>query len=329
MNTNRDASQRTKYNNAKTLATYHQGIMNTINTTNVLPATGRYSNMGARIHTDIVFGQMNLCIPNNSTSISGGPTYTTYYVIFTTTGSTSWTAPGTCQSPITYWIVGGGGGGGGAQDNSGAGGGGGGVATTGTYAVVAGTTYTVVVGTGGNGGTAIGSSFPNPAINPGSSTDGTAGTSSSFDLSNGGPVAAGGGAGLKRGNNTHSGAGDGGIVSTGGYGGDGGYGGGGGGGAVGNGTNGGSLSGGTGGTGISFTIPGYNGGNSQLYARGGNGGANMTGTLNSTVGTSGSVNTGNGGGGGGAASFSPTRTDGVITIGGAGGSGLVVIQYSA
>ena len=329
MNTNRDSSQRTQYNNAKMIAANYQSIMNNINTANILPVPGRYSNRSARIHTDIIFGQMNYGIPNNSISNSGGSTYTTYYVSFTITGSTTWTAPATIQSPITYWIVGGGGGGGGAQDNSGAGGGGGGVATTGTYAVVGGTTYTVIVGAGGNGGTAIGSSYPNAAINPGSSTDGTAGTNSSFDLTNGGPVAAGGGAGLQRSNNIPRRGGYGGAVSTGGYGGDGGYGGGGGGGAAGNGTNGGTFSAGTGGTGISFTIPEYNGGNAQVYGAGGNGGANMTGELNSTVGASGSVNTGKGGGGGGTASFSPPRTGGVITIGGAGGSGLVVIQYSA
>jgi len=329
MNTNRDASQRTKYNNAKTLSRYYQSRVNSINAGNLLVAPGTYSDVSSKTHIDFAIAKTECCIPTSSISISAGPTYQTYYVTFTTTGSTTWTAPATCQSPITYWIVGGGGGGGGAFDNAGGGGGGGGAATTGTYAVVGGTTYSIVVGGGGAGGTAIGSTYPNPAVTPGTCTNGTVGTSSSFDSVNGGPSAAGGGAGLKRGNNTHAGGGDGGLISIGGYGGDGGYGGGGGGGAGGNGTNAGALSAGTGGTGISFTIPGYNGGNSQSYGIGGNGAANINTNFSFNVGADGSANTGKGGGGGGAGSYGPPYAGGVIKLGGNGGSGLVVIQYSA
>jgi hypothetical protein len=326
MNANRDASQRTKNIRAKTLAANYHETMNNINTATVMPVPRCYSDMSSSIHTQVVVGKMDCCAPITSAPVIS---YTTYYATFTTTGSTTWTAPATCQSPITYWIVGGGGGGGGAHDNAGAGGGGGGVAITGTYAVVAGTTYSIVVGAGGAGGTAIGSTHPNPNVTPGSSTDGSAGTNSSFDLAGGGPVAAGGGAGLRRGNNTHAGGGDGGVVSTGGYGGDGGNGGGGGGGAGGSGTNGGAYSAGTGGTGISFTIPGYNGGNPQTYSTGGNGGTNINTNFSYDIGISGSANTGNGGQGGGVGSFSPPYTGGVITVGGEGGSGLVVIRYSA
>lgn len=254
-------------------------------------------------------------------------TYTTYYVTFTTTGSTTWTAPATIQSPITYWIVGGGGGGAGAYDQRGNGGGGGGFAITGTYAVVAGETYTIVVGEGGAGGEGQGTQSGGPGF--GTHTDGEDGTESSFDASNGGPVAAGGGKGLigapfRQGGTLVSG------VTTGGGGGGGGGSGGGGGGAGGNGTNGASgagAAGGTGGTGVSFTIPGYNGGNPQEYGAGGNGGRNPPSSF--AVGASGSANTGNGGAGGSAASFQPPYAGGLRKMGGDGGSGLVVIQYSA
>jgi hypothetical protein len=228
----------------------------------------------------------------NPTSNSSGPTYTTFYDIFTTEGSTTWTAPTTCQSPITYWIVGGGGGGSGAYDQRGNGGGGGGAAITGTYAVVAGTTYDIVVGAGGDGGTGQGTQSGGPGT--GTHTDGADGTDSSFDVSNGGPVAAGGGKGLIA--DPYRTGGTGGTVTTGGGGGGGGGNGGGGGGAGGNGTNGANAGvygpGGTGGSGVSFTIPGYNGGNAQVYGAGGNGGANRVSGF--VVGVSGSANTGKG-----------------------------------
>jgi hypothetical protein len=317
MNTNRDASQQTKYNKAKVLAVYHKQ--------NVRPLPGTYSDTSSSTQTEVVLGKTLVC-PTNT--ISNNTIYTIYYIAFTISGSSTWTAPTTCQSPITYWIVGGGGGGGAAFDNAGGGGGGGGVAITGTYAIVAGTTYDIVVGDGGAGGTARGSSYPNPTVNPGTQTNGTAGTNSSFDVSNGGPVAAGGGAGLNS-RNAPGGSGLGGGISLGGNGGGGGNCGGGGGGAGGNGTNGSGSIAGTGGPGILFTIPGYNGGVVQSYGIGGNGGVDISTILSSIVGASGSVNRGNGGGGGSAGSYSPPSTGGVITIGGDGGSGLVVIQYSA
>jgi hypothetical protein len=144
MNTNRDASQRTMYNRAKALAVYNQSMKNNINSgNNMIVPGGGPSDMSASIYTGVIVGQTKCCIPDNpttNTSNSSDPTYTTFYVAFTTAESTTWTAPATCQSPITYWIVGGGGGGAGAFDQRGNGGGGGGAAITGTYAVVAGTT---------------------------------------------------------------------------------------------------------------------------------------------------------------------------------------------
>lgn len=258
---------------------------------------------------------------------ASAPVYTTYYDAFTTVGTTTWTAPATIQGSITYWIVGGGGGGGGAHDQRGNGGGGGGAAITGTYPVVAGTTYDIVVGEGGAGGT--GQGRQSPAGPDGGQTDGMDGTDSSFDRTSGGPFAAGGGKGLI-GEPARQGGSGGGAITTGGGGGGGGGRGGGGGGAGGNGTDGAlgfGIAVGIGGAGISFTIPGYNGGNPQTYGAGGNGGANpFTGF---TVGADGLANRGNGGGGGSAASFSPPHIGGLRKMGGDGGSGLVVIQYSA
>ena len=193
MNTNRNASQTTKYAKAKTLAAYSQSTAANINVGNLVLVPGRYSDRSASLHTEVVVGKTECCAPSVSAPAAGGPTYTVYYEVFTTTGSATWTAPATCQTPITYWIVGGGGGGSGAYDQRGGGGGGGGAAVTGTYAVVAGTTYTVVVGAGGDGGTGQGTRSGGPG--DGSDTDGTAGTGSTFDVAGGGPVAAGGGAG--------------------------------------------------------------------------------------------------------------------------------------
>ena len=332
MNTNRDASQHTMYNRAKAIATYNQTMKNNINRGNIVIAPGGGpSDMNASIYTEVVVGQTKCCIPDNPTSISSEPTYTTFYAAFTTTGTTTWTAPATIQSPITYWIVGGGGGGAGAFDQRGNGGGGGGAAITGTYPVVGGTTYDIVVGAGGAGGRGQGTNFGTPPLEEyGTHTDGTDGTSSSFDSAGGGPVAAGGGMGLIGAPFLQGGTSVGGVT-TGGGGGGGGGNGGGGGGAGGNGTDGAASfsygPAGTGGPGVSFTIPGYNGGNPQVYGAGGNGGANRPSGF--AVGTDGLANRGNGGAGGGAVSRSPPYTGGLIKMGGDGGSGLVVIQYSA
>jgi len=328
MNTNRSASQRTQYNKAKTLSTYYQTTVNDINAGNVVLVPGRYADKSGSTRTEVAVGQTECCVVYTPT-VAAGPTYTAYYEIFTTTGAATWTAPAGAQSPITYWIVGGGGGGSGAYDQRGNGGGGGGAAITGTYAIVAGTTYDIVVGAGGDGGTGRGT--VNPISGPfGSDTDGTDGISSSFDAAGGGPVAAGGGKGLDGTTGTQRAGGTGGAVTTGGGGGGGGGSGGGGGGAAitgGDGTAGTTTVAGVGGAGISFTIPGYNSGNAQVYGAGGNGGANSGGGY--AVGADGAANTGKGGQGGRAASFQPPYAGGDIKMGGDGGSGLVVIQYLA
>jgi hypothetical protein len=226
---------------------------------------------------------------------------------FTTTGSTTWTAPATATS-VSYLVVGGGGGGGGAFDNSAGGGGGAGLVLTGTMNVTPGQTYNVNVGTGG-----AGAIRPSPYSNPAAAANnnnGSPGNSSSFDLI----VAGGGGFGYKSrtgatsptpyGGSQASGS----TPPTGGSGGDGGGDGGGGGG---NGSAG--TAGGQGGSGITSSISG----SLKTYGAGGNGGANSS----NSPGTSGQVNTGNGGQGGGSLSFNNMG-------GAAGGSGIVIIRFN-
>jgi len=87
---------------------------------------------------------------------------------FTSTGTTSWTAPSGVTS-VDYLVVGGGGGGGTGYDAGGGGGGAGGMVLTGTLTVIPGNSYTVTVGAGGAGG-------PDTRTN----TSGSAGSNSVF-----------------------------------------------------------------------------------------------------------------------------------------------------
>ena len=57
MNTNRDASQHTKYIRAKALATYNQSIKDNINRGNAVLAPWGSSDTSASIITEIVVGQ--------------------------------------------------------------------------------------------------------------------------------------------------------------------------------------------------------------------------------------------------------------------------------
>ena len=238
---------------------------------------------------------------------SGTPTITVQ--LFTTTGSTTWTAPIGVTS-VEYIVVGGGGGGGGGYDTGGGGGGGGGMVLSGTAAITPGTVYTVSVGAAGSSST---NTYPSP-----NETAGGDGESSTFDT-----ITALGGRGGK-GSRTQTGfSGKGGDAQTllasavGGSGGgnagtSAGGSGGGGGGASAAGTNGSSGSGGVGGAGILSSLSG----SSIMYGSGGNGArGNIT-----TVGASGTSNRGNGGGGGGFSS-------GGARNGGSGGSGIVIIRY--
>jgi hypothetical protein len=233
-------------------------------------------------------------------------------VSFTTVGTTTWQAPAGTVT-IDYLIVGGGGGSGGGYDTGGGGGGGGGMVLIGTYSVVPGTTYNVIVGDGGAGG------ITNRGIP--TETNGDPGDQSSFDTF----IALGGAGGYASrlpsgGNNSAGGPGaiNPNTASEGGRGGgsagDGNGAGGGGGGSSGNGANGVANVGGNGGAGTASSISG----SATTYGTGGRG-ANGNSTNAPVAGT---ANTGNGARGGGGSS-------GAQQNGAKGGSGIVIIQYYA
>lgn len=293
--------------------------------------------------------------PTRALPETGGKSFVTQNVnagvvrTFTTTGTTSWTAPSDV-SQVEVLVVAGGGGGG---FNGGGGGGAGGLIYNNQYSVTPGQTYTVTVGAGG-----AGSSFSvNQASNGGNSIfgnltaiGGSGGNSRSFS----GTMAAGGSGGGGSGatSSASAAAGDG----TAGQGFNGGAGtapdlgasaaGGGGGGGGATGSAGASQVGGGGGAGLLFGITGtpyyfaggggggltVNGAGGAGGLGGGGGGAGSTsggaggsginagsagGTGTSTPGGNGGANTGGGGGGG----------DGSGT-GGTGGSGIVIVRYT-
>jgi hypothetical protein len=232
--------------------------------------------------------------------------------LFTTVGSTTWTAPAGVTS-VEFLLVGGGGGGGNGYDTGGGAGGGGGMTLTGLIAVNPGQSYTVTVGFGGTGGAANRTNI-----------NGTNGGDSSFSI-----LTALGGQGGQGSRSAPLGVGIGGLkqvstttAPTGGQGGGnqgtavGGCGGGGGG-AFGNGTNGtGSANnpgaGGIGGAGTASTISG----SSVTYGAGGNGAKGNT----AVTGATGTANTGKGGGGG-------CNVSGFAGAGGNGGSGIIILKY--
>jgi hypothetical protein len=236
---------------------------------------------------------------------------------FTTTGTTTWTAPTSCLSAVTYYIVGAGGGGGGAYDNAGGGGGGAGSVITGSYFITPGATYSLTVGAGGTGGQGRTSLSP-PLVN----TVGDDGETSQFDVANNGPFAYGGSGGKQSriNQNVVGTAGSSSVASGGGGGGGSTTGGCGGGGSSGNGTVGSNGVGGTGGSGTTVTFS--NGGGTLTFGIGGAGGRNLGSGY--AVGDSGAANTGNGGAGGSVASGNPPSLQ---TLGGTGGSGYIRLEY--
>jgi gliding motility-associated-like protein len=219
--------------------------------------------------------------------------------IFTTVGSTNWTAP-VGVNQVEYLVVGGGGGGGNGWDSAGGGGGGGGMVLTGKLSVTPGTTYPIVIGDGGDGG-----------ISVRYASNGSIGSTSQLATIK----AFGGGKGYGARasiTNTSIAQNSNCEAAFGGSGGPGGAAGKGGGGASGNGTSYSGTTAGTGGAGFTSSITG----SSTVFGVGGAGGS--TSTLTGTIGTS---NRGNGGKGGGASSASSAA-------GGKGGSGIVVVKYA-
>jgi hypothetical protein len=235
--------------------------------------------------------------------ITGRPWITTTLVetliTFTTTSTTSWTAP-LLTTSVEYLVVGGGGGAGNGYDNAGGGGGGAGMMLTGTLAVTPGQTYTVTVGAGGAGG-----------ADTRTNNAGTAGNSSAFATI----TALGGGQGLGSRTGGTVGAAQVGDTTapTGGSGSGGGQGGKGGGGASGAGSANSGATGGNGGAGTASSITG----SSVTYATGGAGGGAGAPT---TDGANGTANSGNGGQGGKSNSADSAK-------GGNGGSGIVILKF--
>jgi hypothetical protein len=269
---------------------------------------------------------------------------------FTTTGTTSWTAP-VDVTQVEVLVVAGGGGG--ANYNSAGGGGAGGLIYNNAYPVIPRQTYTVTVGAGGAGGGTLGDSG-SAAL--GASTSGgnsVFGALIAVGGGNGGQgnvqgsrtadqnPSAGGSGGGARGSSPYNvgGAGTGGQGFAGGNSGTyaTNYPGGGGGGAGGAGGNGaGDTTAGNGGVGLQFGISG-----APTYYAGGGGGSTQNTGNNSTGGLGGGgaggsgsggsfrdgvSGTANTGGGGGAGGFQPQY--GVTGLGGNGGSGIVIVRYT-
>jgi hypothetical protein len=254
----------------------------------------------------------------NNISLSTG----TSIQSFTTTGTTSWTAP-TGVTSVNYLVVAGGGGG------AYAGGGGAGGMRTGTIPVVPGVSYTVTVGAGGAGGTGFAdNAFKGSDSVFGSITSigGGAGNLSYASLSAKNSGGSGGAGGI---GTTSSGSGTAGQGNNGGVGDASNAGGGGGAGAAGGNASGGFS--GNGGAGLASSISGtsvtYAGGggggcssNSNTnFGSGGAGGGGSSSTLNGSAGTA------NTGGGGGGASYNGST----FGNGGAGGSGIVILSWAS
>ena len=243
---------------------------------------------------------------------------------FTTVGTTSWTCPQDVTSVEALVVAGGGG----AGYGVGGGGGAGGLIYHNNYPVTPGQTYTITIGTGGQG---VGSSY----LQAGNGQNSIFGSLIAIGGGAGGTGSAGpypgfsGGSGGGSSNNSATGgsatAGQG-YAGGGGIGSDPSYPASGGGGA---GAQGGIPVGqtaGSGGIGLQFSISG-----SPTYYAGGGGGGVYTGAgtpgtggsgggggggISTTAGTSGTANTGGGGGGGG------------NSLGGSGGSGIVILRYT-
>jgi hypothetical protein len=287
-------------------------------------------NMSAPAGSNPVTVTVTVVTPNGTVTTSYN-----YFMIQIFTSSTTWTAP-TGVSGIQYLVVGGGGGGGGDSG----GGGGAGAVWNGTLTTGLTGSKTVTVGSGGAAGTTgSGAVGKNSVFGNG----GTAITATGGGLGAGGNAKTNGGTGGSGGGATGTGNGGTGVSGHGYAGGSGTswsssgtkYLGGGGGGAMaaGGAATGSAVpySGGIGGAGEDFSsLFGTGFGVSGVVAGGGGGGGSNNGLSTagsggaggggsgsvSGAGTAGTANTGGGGGGGNTTS-----------IGGAGGSGIVVIKY--
>ena len=251
---------------------------------------------------------------------------------FTSTGSTTWTAPADVTSVEVLVVAGGGSGGGGSGAIGGGGGGGGGIIYNTSYPVTPGTTYPVVVGAGGVGANRVkGTNGSNSQFGALVALGGGAGASDGSISNVGTPGGSGGGGGGRSGIGAPGTAGQGNPGSNGAansY-----YAGGAGGGAGGPATPFSGSVAGSGGPGLYFNISGT----STAYGGGGGGGGSSYSSVSTAgsggiggggAGTSTSINgnpgTANTGGGGGASGWS---TDSGSILGGNGGSGIVIVKF--
>jgi hypothetical protein len=239
------------------------------------------------------------------------------------------------------------GGGGGSNYNSAGGGGAGGLIYNANYPVIAGRSYTVVVGAGGVGAMTLSGTYTDAIASATSGSNSQFGTLIAIGGGHGGqgnvqgsrtdqyPSAGGSGGGARESTGTVGAAGTAGQGNKGGAGGtySGNYPGGGGGGAGAPGGDGiDNVIAGEGGAGLQFSISGTptwyaGGGAGSTQGSGtnspgglGGGGAGGAGTGGSTQnGVSGTANTGGGGGAGG---YNNSQS-----VGGNGGSGIVIVRY--
>ena len=284
------------------------------------------------IKPTLTFGTTGFYLPfsNDALATSFTDSAETSIVTFTSSGTTTWTAPSGCTS-VDYLVVAGGGGGGNGKataQHSGGGGGAGGVRSGTSFSVTPGTSYTVTVGAGGAGNGANGSDSVFSTIT--STGGGYGGTNHGAGASggSGGGGAAGSGSGGAASPVTDPVQGYAGSSGTG----DNASGGGGGASEVGQTAGPGDYPGGAGGDGVSSSISGSavtyggGGGGAGLHytpagGAGGAGGGGAGATYNggaTIAATAGTANTGGGGGGG-------TYQ---ITTGAAGGSGIVILDMN-
>ncbi len=263
----------------------------------------------------------------------GTVTYAGGQVIHTFTTSGTLNCNGTGGGNVNYLVVGGGGGGGANNwGNYGGGGGGAGGYRTGNTYPINSQSYSVIVGSGGAGGTPNGTLAQNGGDSVFNTITAVGGGRGAGDGAPNNPSSWVGGNGGSGGGGTHQSLGGSATVSQGNDGGNAApsanYGGGGGGGA---GSAGGSAStnGGDGGDGLGNSISGssvtYAGGGAgstddSYGGAGGAGGIGGGGSVVAGVGQNGTNGLGGGGGG--------TQVSGNGSNGGNGGSGVVIISYS-
>ena len=290
-------------------------LENTLGPTSYIPTDTSAVTRAADVVGPGTSGIYGLYDRQNTTAVDDQSTVTS----FTSTGSTTWTAPLDVTSVEVLVVAGGGGANNSNGGNSTGGGGGGGVIYNTSYPVVPGVAYPIIVGAGG---TPAASNSVNPLNGSNSQFANLVAIGGGFGAGRD-PNTTGGSGGSGGGGNTYGSAGGRNIAGQGYLGGIGvnysagvSGGGGGGGGAAGPGGNASGQSGGVNGPGIGLTISG-----ALVYYGAGGVGQSTGGSVSPVAGgtatnTNGAANTGAGGAGG-------STNNGTST----GGSGVVIVKY--